>query len=51
MNFVLLMVKWVCGEGAKEVILGLGLGWFGEREGFVRLEVEKGRACGGGGGR
>ena len=41
----MLMGKWVCGEGAKEVILGLG---FGEREGFVRLKVEKKGACGGG---
>ena len=46
MNFVV-MGKWVCGERDKEVVLGLGLGWFGVREGFVRLEMEKGRACGG----
>ena len=44
MNFVL-MGKWVCREGAKEVILGLG---FGKRESFVRLKVEKRRTCGGG---
>jgi hypothetical protein len=38
------MEKWVCGKGAKEVILGLG--WFDERKGFVRLKLEKRRACG-----
>lgn len=42
--------KRVCGKGAKEVLLSLGLGWFGERKRFVRLKVEKRRTCSGGGG-
>ena len=40
MNSLSESVVKVCGEGAKEVILGLGLGWFCERKCFVRLKPE-----------